>query len=572
MAQINVLIDAARAVVQSTSSAVGVSAANANLVAVAGALSGMQMSGYDVVDPRMFDALPAPSETVGAVADIASETSHYIPSQFAYQGVEQNIFSGLVNPDATFDFQNFFVDAPIQARPLSANFQFNDFALESDSLFDPSHPDGAGIGPGDESGSESDSADKSQRGSTGAEDAEKADAEVLASESMLGDGAAQFNAGFQGLKGGIAQASSTAANSINYASSASSPYAYSSFYNSFDGSSSAIQDDLLIEPSGFIYLSSGSGDVVEGTRYADTLFGSLSGGDTLIGGAGSDTYAIYSNSTLLIEDAAGGSSDTAYIGVENYLGTAGIENIAAIDTEAYATQASTAGPYLTGLDTGWRINGSADAQTLSGLYGADILNGGGGNDLLIGGAGDDVYIYTGSEIIIENTSQGHDIVQASVDYTLSSNIEVAIANENASDVNLVGNSLDNLLVGNDAVNNLSGGAGSDTLVSGSGGDILTGGLGSDTFILNSQDSFLGEITDFESGQDHISLLNTDPSVTLSMAPSDGFTGVAGQLWSVDGGLQIDWDGDAQFDALLLINEAPTLADLTLVDHNHIPYF
>lgn len=563
MAQINVLINAARAVVQSTSSAVGVSAANANLVAVAGALSGMQMSGYEVIDPRMFDAIPTPDEMVDAAVDMASGISHYIPSQFAYQGVEQNIFSGLVNPDATFDFQNFFVDAPIQARALSANFQFNDFVLESNSLFDPSHPDEAGIGPGGESGSDSEGADKSQRAS---EDAENANAEVLVSESA--DGSAQFNSGFQGLKGGIAQASSTAANTINYASSASSAYAYGSFYDSY----TANQDDLLIEPSGFIYLSSGSGDVVEGTRYADTLFGSLSGGDTLIGGAGSDTYAIYLNSTLLIEDVAGGSSDTAYIGVDNYLGTTGIENIAAIDTEAYATQASTAGPYLTGLDSGWRINGSADAQTISGLYGADILNGGGGNDLLIGGAGDDVYIYTGSETVIENASQGRDIVQASVDYTLSNNIEVAVANENASDVNLIGNSLDNLLVGNDAVNNLSGGAGADTLVSGSGGDILTGGLGSDTFILNSQDSFLGEITDFESGQDHISLLNTDPSVTLSMAPSDGFTGVAGQLWSVDGGLQIDWDGDAQFDALLLINEAPTLADLTLVDHNHIPYF
>lgn len=92
MAQINVLINAARAVVQSTSPAVGVSAANANLVAVAGALSGMQMPGYEIVDHRMFDAISTPDEMVDAAVDMASGISHCIPSQFAYQGVEQNIF------------------------------------------------------------------------------------------------------------------------------------------------------------------------------------------------------------------------------------------------------------------------------------------------------------------------------------------------------------------------------------------------------------------------------------------------------------------------------------------------
>jgi hypothetical protein len=60
MSQINALINAARAVVQTTSSAVGVSAANANLVAVAGALSGMQLSGYEVVNPQLFSDLPGP--------------------------------------------------------------------------------------------------------------------------------------------------------------------------------------------------------------------------------------------------------------------------------------------------------------------------------------------------------------------------------------------------------------------------------------------------------------------------------------------------------------------------------
>ena len=83
---------------------------------------------------------------------------------------------------------------------------------------------------------------------------------------------------------------------------------------------------------------------------------------------------------------------------------------------------------------------------------------------------------------------------------------------------------------------------------------------------------MGEITDFHSGQDHISLINDDPTITLSMAPSDGFTGVAGQVLDVGGQLQVDWNGDQQFDSVLLINDAPILTDLSIIDSSHIPHF
>jgi hypothetical protein len=155
---------------------------------------------------------------------------------------------------------------------------------------------------------------------------------------------------------------------------------------------------------------------------------------------------------------------------------------------------------------------------------------------------------------------------------LGPNIEIGIALPNSGDVNIAGNALDNVLIGNASANNLSGGAGNDTLVSLGGEDMLTGGAGADTFVLNGQDSFLGEITDFQSGLDRISLMVSDPSITLSMAPEDGFTGVAGQLWSIDGALLIDWNGNAQLDSILLLNETPLLSDFMLVDQNQYQYF
>jgi Ca2+-binding RTX toxin-like protein len=333
-----------------------------------------------------------------------------------------------------------------------------------------------------------------------------------------------------------------------------------------------LESSLLLEPAGFIYLSFGAGDVVQGSPYADTLFGSRAGNDTLIGGTGNDAYVVYSASTQIQETLFGGSQDTAYVGVDNYTAVDGIEQIRVLDTEAYATKAQTVDLERDGLEAGWRINGNGADQTLVGLYGADVLNGGGGADLLIGGMGDDVYFYSGTESIIENANEGRDIVQTSADLTLASNIEIGIALPNSSDVRITGNALDNVLIGNAQANNLSGAAGNETLVSQGGADILTGGSGADTFVLNGQDSFLGEITDFESGLDHIALAVSNPTVTLSMAPEDGFTGVAGQLWAIDGAVMIDWNGNAQFDSILLLNQTPLLSDFILIDQNQNVYF
>jgi hypothetical protein len=302
--------------------------------------------------------------------------------------------------------------------------------------------------------------------------------------------------------------------------------------------------------------------------------GSLIGGGlgNCRSGAGNDTYYVYAASTQMQEASIGGSQDLAYIGVDNFVGISGIEQIRALETNAYSAKALTSDPYRDGLDSGWRINGDSTDQILVGLYGADFLNGGGGSDLLIGGAGNDVYFYSGTETILENASEGRDTIQTNADLILGANIEIGIALPNSSDVSITGNTLDNILIGNASANNLSGGDGNDTLVSRGGEDMLTGSTGADTFVLNGQDNFLGEITDFQSGLDRISLLVSDPSITLSMAPEDGFTGVAGQLWAVGGAVMIDWNGNAQLDSILLLNETPLLSDFMLIDQNQYQYF
>ena len=547
MDQINAIVNATKGVVNAASSAVGVSAVNANLVAVAGVLSGMQLSGYEVVNTQMFASSPAQLDAQNLSSSLVSDAGQYVPQQTSYQGLDSIVFDGLVDPNATLNFQDFFFALPVPITQLDVNPHFDTFLLDSNSLYDPSHPDANSI-----NGNFDTSAQRSNSSFTqGA-----IDGISTSSDSSGVNGSQGPVSSLKEVQSSISQTANSITEAINYVSN----YSSSDFYGH------------LVQPNGYIYHSIGSGDVVYGSDYADTLFGSSGGGDTLIGGSSSDIYVIYSSTTQIVEDANGGVHDIAYIGPDNYQGTNGIEIISTLNTQAYSDHSAVNGPYIAGIDSGWHINGSSDSQTLIGSYGADILKGGGGADTLIGGTGDDVYVYTGSETIIEQPNAGQDIILTTTSLNMPSNIEVGIAQSSASDLNITANDSADLLIGNSAANILTGGAGDDTLVGNGGDDVYSGGGGHNTFILNAQDNYMGEITDFHTGQDHISLINSDPTITLSMAPSDGFTGVAGQVLVIDGQLQVDWNGDQQFDSVLLVNDAPTLADLSVIDPSHIHHF
>ena len=61
---------------------------------------------------------------------------------------------------------------------------------------------------------------------------------------------------------------------------------------------------------------------------------------------------------------------------------------------------------------------------LNGASGNDTLDGGTGNDTLIGGTGNDTYVVDStSDTVTENSSEGTDLIQSSVSFTASNNVE-----------------------------------------------------------------------------------------------------------------------------------------------------
>ena len=548
MSQINNLVNSVKAGAETTSSAIGVSAANANLAAVASVLYSMQISGYEIIDPQLFVNIDELASDFQAAFEKMDGTGQNIPAY--YQTSDADFFGNLIDAGAILGSDDFVFELSLPAQLTSDEFRFSELILSENSLFDPDQP----MLAGDEL------VNSNNDGARGLEDSALAD---LASENLV---TKDF------------QPSLPKATSSIYSNTSSYPLLTGSAIGSnISGgtgtdTSGGTGTDTSVDPDGFKLQSAGSGDIVYGGSYADTLLGASSGGDTLVGGSGNDIYEVYNSSTVISENDNEGSQDTVYLAVSNYSGTSGIERLVVLDGDVYANHANSSGPYASGLDSGWKINGSSDAQTITGSYGADILSGGGGIDLLIGGLGDDVFFYTGSESIIESNDSGRDIVISTRTVALSANVEVGVAESQSTDLDITGNNLDNLLVGNSSANTLSGGLGADTLVGNGGDDFLIGGEGSDVYILNGEGNFLGEISDFQSGDDRIFISYSDPSITLSIAPEDGFSGIAGEVMVDAGTLQFDWNGDSQLDSLLMINEAPLITDLFLVDPNQISYF
>jgi Ca2+-binding RTX toxin-like protein len=71
---------------------------------------------------------------------------------------------------------------------------------------------------------------------------------------------------------------------------------------------------------------------------------------------------------------------------------------------------------------------------------------------MIGGAGNDIYVVDNvTDVIAENASEGTDLVQSGVTYTLAANVE-NLTLTGTTAINGTGNALDNVLTGNTAVN------------------------------------------------------------------------------------------------------------------------
>jgi Ca2+-binding RTX toxin-like protein len=118
---------------------------------------------------------------------------------------------------------------------------------------------------------------------------------------------------------------------------------------------------------------------------------------------------------------------------------------------------------------------------IRGTNGLNILYGLGGADTLIGGGGNDVYHVTDiGDVVVEAAGGGTDRVVASVDYTLSAQVEnLYLFRYGGVGLSGKGNALDNTLI--------AATDGNDTLDGGRGADTMDGGLGDDTYIVDSAD-------------------------------------------------------------------------------------
>ncbi|ABL66310.1 FG-GAP-like repeat-containing protein [Chlorobium phaeobacteroides] len=223
-------------------------------------------------------------------------------------------------------------------------------------------------------------------------------------------------------------------------------------------------DNRITGNSGKNTLTGGAGN--------DTLDGGT-GADSMAGGIGNDTYVVNYSLDVVTENADEGV-DLVQSSVSWTLG-ANIENLELIST------GNTRG---TGNDLNNRITGNIGKNTLVGGAGNDTLDGGSGADSMDGGIGDDIYVVNSSgDVVTENADEGIDLVQSSISWTLSPNVE-NLELTGTANARGTGNDLDNRITGNSGKNTLVGGAGNDTLDGGSGADSMAGGIGDDAYVVN----------------------------------------------------------------------------------------
>ncbi|MEA2374308.1 MAG: hypothetical protein QOD53_771 [Thermoleophilaceae bacterium] len=314
------------------------------------------------------------------------------------------------------------------------------------------------------------------------------------------------------------------------------------------------------------------------------------GGDTFHPGAGNDTF-----------DGGGGSGDT--VSYDNPFGPSGRCAVVSLDGVANDTMRAggcatgTPGPVLeTDNIRADVVNGSPNADNITGSNAAETLNGGAGNDLLSGGGGaDSLHADADGATMIGGpgadnffSSPGSGTVSyidktAAVNTTFDGNpdgeVDVSPAPGNQSEGDNIPDSISTVIGGSGQdtlsaaaatnAHTLDGGPNNDAIIGGPGNDRLAGGSGNDTLTdgsASSDDTFVpgpGNDTYSDSGGsgnpipagDRLDYGDDTGGVQLSMdgLANDGEPGSTENvpasfeiLAGGSGGDQITGNGNAQF--------------------------
>jgi Ca2+-binding RTX toxin-like protein len=297
-----------------------------------------------------------------------------------------------------------------------------------------------------------------------------------------------------------------------------------------------------------------------GNALANTITGNdgnnvLDGGldalvDTLNGGLGNDTYVLASGSDT-VADTGGIDTITSTI-TRSLLGFAQIENLT-----------------LLGGTVAIDGTGNALANTIIGNNGNNVIDGGTGADAMTGGAGDDTFIVDDAgDTVIETAGGGIDTVNASVNFTLSAEVEKLILSGAA--ISGTGNALDNTITGNASNNTIDGGAGTGDVF------VLTGNRSDYTYTVI--DATHTQITDSRVGGDGTDTVTNIETVqfaggvtyTVDVLRSNIISGTAGVDTltgsaandTLDGGLGADaMAGLAGDDIYLVDNVGDTITEV-----------
>lgn len=193
----------------------------------------------------------------------------------------------------------------------------------------------------------------------------------------------------------------------------------------------------------------GSGnDTLIGNQGNNTLDGNA-GADRMIGGLGNDNYGV-DNPNDVVSENSGEGFDAIYASVD-YAMPANIENLVLVGNAILGV----------GNDLGTYIGGN----NLN-----NVIDGRGGADLMVGGLGNDTYfVESTGDRVSENAGEGTDLVYASLNWTLSDNVEYLVLTGAATLG--IGNSLDNYIAGTAGNNVIDGRAGADNMVGYAGNDV-----------------------------------------------------------------------------------------------------